>query len=140
MPSKVYLGDKKTTIPNINRRKESMNNRFDELTKSLAQSVTRRAALKKFGVCLAGMVLAAFGLANTAMAAPKPTPCATDADCGSNGTCCSGMCYWLPTWCDPSVDICCCDTNRCTTTLPPCSGFYFYCVNGCANGCHKKKL
>jgi hypothetical protein len=26
-----------------------MNNKFDELTKSLAQSVTRRVALKKFG-------------------------------------------------------------------------------------------
>jgi len=31
-----------------------MNNQFDELTKSLAQSVTRRAALKEFGVGLAG--------------------------------------------------------------------------------------
>jgi hypothetical protein len=46
-----------------------MNNQFDELTKSLAQSVTRRAALKKFGVGLAGMALACFGLANKAAAA-----------------------------------------------------------------------
>jgi len=38
-----------------------MNNQFDELTKSLAQSVTRRAALKKFGVGIAGMALACFG-------------------------------------------------------------------------------
>jgi hypothetical protein len=45
-----------------------MNNKFDELTKSLAQSVTRRAALKKFGVGLAGMALACFGLANKAQA------------------------------------------------------------------------
>ena len=29
-----------------------MNNKFDELTKNLAQSVTRRGALKKFGVRL----------------------------------------------------------------------------------------
>jgi hypothetical protein len=35
-----------------------MNNKFDELTKSLAQSVTRRGALKKFGVSLAGVALA----------------------------------------------------------------------------------
>ena len=35
-----------------------MNNQFDELTKSLAQSHTRRGALKKFGVGLAGMALA----------------------------------------------------------------------------------
>ena len=45
-----------------------MNNKFDELTKSLAQSVTRRQALKKFGVGLAGMALACFGLANQAVA------------------------------------------------------------------------
>src|SRR5437773_333031 len=42
---------------NQNERK-SMNNKFDEFTKSLAQSVTRRQALKKFGVGLAGMALA----------------------------------------------------------------------------------
>ena len=46
-----------------------MNNKFDELTKSMAQSVTRRAALKKFGVGLAGMALACFGLANRTRAA-----------------------------------------------------------------------
>ncbi len=46
-----------------------MNNQFDELTKSLAQSVTRRAALKKFGVGLAGMALACFGLATKARGA-----------------------------------------------------------------------
>ena len=45
-----------------------MNHQFDELTKSMAQSVTRRAALKKFGVGLAGMALACFGLANKAEA------------------------------------------------------------------------
>jgi hypothetical protein len=52
-----------------------MHNQFDELTKSLAQSVTRRAALKKFGVGLAGMALACFGLANKAEANPKPSAC-----------------------------------------------------------------
>ena len=45
-----------------------MKNKFDELAKSLAQSVTRRAALKKFGVGLAGMALACFGCALTAAA------------------------------------------------------------------------
>jgi len=34
-----------------------MINPFDELTKSMAQSVTRRAALKRFGLGLAGMAL-----------------------------------------------------------------------------------
>src|SRR5436189_2498280 len=39
------------------QRRRSMNNKFDELAKSMAQSVTRRAALKKLGVELAGMAL-----------------------------------------------------------------------------------
>jgi len=34
-----------------------MNNKFNELTKAMVQSVTRRAALKKFGLGLAGMAL-----------------------------------------------------------------------------------
>lgn len=52
-----------------------MNNRFDELTKGLAQSVTRRAALKKFSVGLAGMALACFGLASKAEAADRCNKC-----------------------------------------------------------------
>ena len=43
-----------------------MNRKFDELAKGLAQSTTRRQALKKFGVGLAGMALACFGLTNKA--------------------------------------------------------------------------
>ena len=49
-----------------------MNDKFDELAKGLAQSVTRRAALKKFGVGLAGVVLASLGLANKAEAGAGP--------------------------------------------------------------------
>jgi probable HAF family extracellular repeat protein len=45
-----------------------MNHQFDELTKNLAQSVTRRAALKRFGLGLAGVALACFNLANVALA------------------------------------------------------------------------
>jgi hypothetical protein len=37
-----------------------MNNQVAELAKGMAQSITRRAALKKFGVGLAGMALAGF--------------------------------------------------------------------------------
>ena len=45
-----------------------MNDKFDELAKGLAQSVTRRAALKKFAGGVAGVVLATLGLANKAEA------------------------------------------------------------------------
>ena len=41
-----------------------MNDKFDELTKGLAQSVTRRGALKKFWLGLAAMLLATLGLTN----------------------------------------------------------------------------
>ena len=68
-----------------------MNNQFDELTKSLAQSVTRRAALKKFGVGLAGMALACFGLAHKAQANPKCLPSGT-LGCTSDHDCCSKRC------------------------------------------------
>ena len=47
-----------------------MNDKFDELTKAMAQSVTRRGVLKKFGVGLAGVALAWLGLANKAHAHP----------------------------------------------------------------------
>ena len=47
-----------------------MNNQLNHLTNSMAQSVTRRTALKKFGVGLAGMALACLGLATRANSGP----------------------------------------------------------------------
>ena len=67
-----------------------MNNKFDELTKSVAQSVTRRGALKKFGVGLAGMALACFGLANKAQAQSNCIP--NGYACERSSDCCSGRC------------------------------------------------
>lgn len=65
-----------------------MNTKFDELTKGLAQSVTRRGALKTFSAGLAGMMLACFGLANQARAAKggcksQGSKCSKDSDCCS---------------------------------------------------------
>jgi len=76
-----------------------MNHQFDELAKGLAQSVTRRAALKNFGVGLAGIALAALGLANKAEGGPKPC-LPTLALCQSEGYCrnhcCSGQGHYQP--------------------------------------------
>ncbi len=47
-----------------------MNNKFDELAIGMAQTVTRRGALKKFGAGLAGIALAAIGMTNNAQADP----------------------------------------------------------------------
>jgi hypothetical protein len=80
-----------------------MNKKFDELTRSLAQSGTRRAALKKFGVGIAGMALACFGLANKAVARPG--------------------------WCHPDTDPCCC--RKCKTYLDVTDPNYFYCTDLC---------
>ena len=52
-----------------------MSNKFDELTKNMAQSVTRRAALKKFSLGLASLTLAGLGLTNKAGAAPLGGQC-----------------------------------------------------------------
>lgn len=60
-------------------------NKFDELAKGLAQPTTRRQALRKFGVGLAGMALACFGLANTAKAHRG------DTVCGKQGAPCAGL-------------------------------------------------
>jgi hypothetical protein len=49
-----------------------MNDKFDELAKDLAQSVTRRGALKKFSAGLACVVLASLGFARDAKADPNP--------------------------------------------------------------------
>ena len=58
-----------------------MNNKFDELTKSLAQSATRRAALKKFSVGFTGIALACFGLADKAEAVDRCGGCPKGTRC-----------------------------------------------------------
>jgi len=45
-----------------------MNDKFDELAKGMAQSVTRRGALKRFSLGIAGIVIATLGLPNKAEA------------------------------------------------------------------------
>ena len=42
-----------------------MDKQFDELSKSLAEGVSRRNALRRFGIGLAGVVLAAVGMGSS---------------------------------------------------------------------------
>ena len=75
-----------------------MNDKFDELAKGLAQSVTRRSALKKFGVGLAGIGLASFGLANKAEAKGKKgygncDHCNPTTNFGCTTAACYDWCY-----------------------------------------------
>ena len=69
-----------------------MNNKFDELAKSMAQSVTRRAALKKFGVGLAVVTLAMLGLQNKAHGNPGWPP---GHACNKGSQCASGLCAYF---------------------------------------------
>jgi len=67
-----------------------MNKKLDDLAKGMAQSVTRRQALKKFGVGLAGMALACLGFVNRASAKQSTDKkCAHICrhECGKNEGC-----------------------------------------------------
>ena len=118
-----------------------MNNRFDELAKGLAQSVTRRQALKKFGIGLAGMALACFGIVERSKAVEQPCTCTTSADC-QNGYYCAVYGYCAPKWCDPSVNgYCCCYCKgqgkhaQSGTAVPTCNPNYLYCSGICGAFC-----
>jgi hypothetical protein len=76
-----------------------MNDKFDELAKGLAQSVTRRGALRKFGRGLTGIVLATLGLGHKAQADPgkKKGPgncnnCSGDYGCAADDLRCITFC------------------------------------------------
>ena len=77
----LHLEPEETNQPNGN----IMNSQFDEMTKGLDKSATRRAALKKFGDGFAGLAPLAFGLANKAQAQGLgrggAKTCQSDADC-----------------------------------------------------------
>jgi len=89
-----------------------MDKQFDELSKSLANGVSRRVALRKFGIGVAGALLAAVGLSSRAEAGGSS--CTTGADCGGGRVCCGGQCLNI------SIGACAC-TNPCPngTTCKP---------------------
>ena len=92
-----------------------MNTKFDELTKNLARAVTRRGALKEFGVGLAGLALAALGLTQRAEAAARPFCIPTGSRCQHHVPCCSGICSNGACVCGPSL-------SGCFTSADCCSG------------------
>ena len=82
-----------------------MSNKFDELTKNVAQPVTRRAAFKKFGVGLAGMALACFGLVPKSEAGKPSFGCQTNQDCAPSYVCCKPHGFGMKT-CVPDKSFC----------------------------------
>jgi hypothetical protein len=79
-------------ISELGNKKKNMNNQFDNLAKAIAQSVTRRQALRKFGVGLAGTALACFGLADKASAKNGCKRSGKPCDPTRASLCCSGSC------------------------------------------------
>jgi hypothetical protein len=67
-----------------------MDNQFDEFSKSLAESVSRREALKKFGHGLASALLLSVGLSARAS---RATCLPEGSRCTSNSQCCTGRCF-----------------------------------------------
>src|SRR6058998_132521 len=99
-----------------------MNEKFDELAKGLARSVTRRGALKKFGTGLAGIALASLGLASKAEAGQQR--CVTSAECAGGYLCWSGHCI------EPTLNKC----NKCVYPFR-CSSGDAACLNACLPFC-----
>jgi len=69
-----------------------MDMQFDELSKSLAEGVSRREALRKFGMGLTAVLLAAVGLHSKVLGQNKVKPCSSTPDCGGATQCCNGVC------------------------------------------------
>ncbi len=74
-----------------------MSNKLDEIAKGMAQSVSRRQALRRFGVGLVAIGLASFGFANKSQTMRHWSdkdclgPCPTGTKCrGFNGHCTCG--------------------------------------------------
>jgi len=91
-----------------------MNDKFDELAKGMAQSITRRGALKKFGTGLAGIAMACFGFANKAEASKS---CALGS-CSHYSHKCGNPCACG----DPGGLYGCCPNNKA-------------CIRHCASSC-----
>jgi hypothetical protein len=71
-----------------------MNNKFDQLAKGVAQSVTRRQALKRFGGGLVAIALTGLGFNARAACLPSGTPCdahGSEAHHRTCNNCCSGV-------------------------------------------------
>ena len=76
-----------------------MNNKFDELTKSLAQSVTRRAAFRKLGLGLVAAIAASLGISSASAQAGQTAK--------------RGYCQILPSFLETKYSGLCVDPTTC---------------------------
>ena len=104
-----------------------MDKQFDELSKSLAEGISRRDVLRKIGVGLAGVLLAVVGLNRRAWAKPQ---CTVDIQCGNDGLCCSGDCVHIDNNNCGACGAVCPAGTQCTKIKYKVKGnvFYYACV------------
>ena len=121
--------------------------RFDDLTKALATSTSRRQALKAFGASVVGGILGLSGI-DTALA-HKPFCRGNGSKCNRGSDCCSGYCANNVCTCPPAPacnSACPCPSDStclngtCCPTSQACNGACCpsgtVCVNGtCAHPC-----
>jgi len=105
--------------------------RFDDLTKALATSTSRRQALKTITATTLGSILSLAGI-GTVFA--KSTCKANGHGCGNNKQCCSGFC-------DQTTSTCACKPGTCNSvcTCPSgqlCSGGQCVCPPGAIQLCN----
>jgi hypothetical protein len=102
-----------------------MNNKFDELAKGLARSVTRRQAIRRFGVGLATALISSFGLVRNSYAGKQ---CGSSADCHSskNNICHNGQCVS----CVLRSQIC-----NCSAPYGGCNSNDYNCIQCCGPYC-----
>ena len=122
---------------------------FDDFTKALATSNTRRAALRRIGGILGGTALAGFF---PGLAFAKPTCKPNGHGCGTNKQCCSGYCDQTTSTCgfapcSPGTTQLCNGTcvtdcyntgcsNVCTCTQDAAVGNFYCAQGGATKGCN----
>src|SRR5262245_24721305 len=89
-----------------------MNNQFDELTKGVSRSVTRRGALKKFGMGLVAAMAASLGVRSASAAPRKDGYCQVQPAIGGGAWSVTGQCV-DPNTCQRAY------SSQCPAGLPP---------------------
>lgn len=100
-----------------------MNSKFDELTKAMARSVTRREAFRRFGLGLAGALAASVGLGRTSGAHAPRGKCVAFPTLGGgvHNAYYTGVCF-DPNTCQHGLSSNCPNGGKAQITSSACGG------------------
>ena len=100
-----------------------MNHKFDDFTKSMAQSVTRRAALKQFGLWLVAATAAGLGMTSAKAALKAQAYCEVTADFVTGSQRYTGQCVDAATCQTGTTSLCSGKVGKSGVVDNPCTGF-----------------